>query len=109
MYVCEGCGATVERKGSIGRMPKPPFCRPCYERERGLMRQQHRVPKVTGCLTCGEPLPRLRVELRKYCSEDCGAIAHTARIARYRAEGRYKTEEIGGSLVRAANPEALSH
>ena len=91
MFTCEGCGTTVERKSSIGRKPKPPFCRSCYERERGLLRQQMRTPKVTACLTCGAPLPRVRTELRKYCSDECSTIAASARLAKYRAEGRYKS------------------
>ena len=90
MFVCEGCGTTVERKNSIGRKPKPPFCRSCYERERGLLRQQMRVPRVNQCLTRGATLHRLRPELRKYCSAECSATAHTTKLARYRAERRSK-------------------
>jgi hypothetical protein len=91
MFLCEGCGITVERKGSISRKPKPPFCRVCYQKQRGLLRQQGRTPKVTACLTCGAALHRLRPELRKYCSAECSAIAHSAKLAKYHAEGRYKS------------------
>lgn len=74
-FLCEGCGVLVKRNGNIGRRPKPPFCRPCYMKNRDWLKPVAEYErKRSDCRICGKPVP-IRGKYPFNCSKGCAGLS----------------------------------